>query len=61
MPLRCPRAPEADLLPQEMRQLVFGIRGRPTHRIVFAIEGNVVIILRVRHAAQDALTEEGLG
>jgi plasmid stabilization system protein ParE len=60
MPLRCPPALEADLLAQGIRQLAFGVGTRPTHRIVFTIAENVVTILRVRHAAQDFLSEEDI-
>jgi len=51
-PEACPPAPETDLHPNGLRQLHFGIGRRPTHRIVFTIEGLEVIILRVRHTAQ---------
>ncbi|WP_040352841.1 type II toxin-antitoxin system RelE/ParE family toxin [Blastopirellula marina] len=57
-PKRCPLAPEAALLPQGVRQLLFTIGKRPTHRIVFAIDENAVTILRVRHAAQADLQAE---
>lgn len=52
---RCAQAPESDLFPHGIRQLLYGIRRRPTHRIVFAIIGDDVTILRVRHTAQEAL------
>lgn len=61
MPERCPPSPEADLLPGSTRQLLFGIGRRHTHRIVFAIDRKTVVILRVRHASQDALGSEVLG
>jgi plasmid stabilization system protein ParE len=54
-PERWALAPETDLLPQGIRQLLFGLRRRPTHRIVFTIVDQDVTILRVRHAAQDEL------
>lgn len=59
-PERCSLAPETDLLAQGIRQLLFGLGRRPTHRAVFAIDGDTVIILRVRHAAQDSLTLDDL-
>jgi hypothetical protein len=61
MPLRCPRAFEADSLGQEIRQLDFGLGKHPTHRIVSTVADDVVTILRVRHVAQDALSERDLG
>lgn len=52
----CPHAPESDLVSTGLRQFHFGIRSRPTHRIVFAIEGDRVVVLRIRHLAQRDLT-----
>lgn len=57
---RCPFAVENDLHPHGLRELHFGSGRRPTHRIVFAIEGSIVTILRVRHAAQRELRLEDL-
>lgn len=55
MPLRCPLAPETDLLPQSIRQLLFGIGPRRTHRIIFTVHNKDVVVLRVRHMAQNEL------
>jgi hypothetical protein len=52
---------ESDLLADGIRQLNFGIGRRPTHRILFAIDGLSVVVLRVRHASQDALSGDDLG
>jgi plasmid stabilization system protein ParE len=60
-PERCALAIESDLLVQGIRQLSFGLGRRPTHRIVFAIEDSTVVVLRIRHASQDALSTEDLG
>ena len=60
LPERCPNAPESDSLHQSLRQLLFGIGKRPTHRIVFTIAENDVIVLAIRHASQDALTHHDL-
>ena len=59
-PQRCALAAEADLLSQGIRQLLYGLGRHPTHRIVFAIENDTVIILRVRHTSQDALSLDDL-
>jgi plasmid stabilization system protein ParE len=59
-PERCAIATEIDLLAEGIRQLNFGIGHRPTHRIVFAIDGHIVVVLRVRHVSQDALSGDGL-
>jgi len=56
MPERCSPATETDLLAQGIRQLLFGLGRRATHRIVFTIDGNTVVVLRVRHTSQDALS-----
>lgn len=60
-PERCPRSPESDLLPTGLRQLLFGIGSRGTHRIVFTVIETDVIVVRVRHAAQDAMTGDDVG
>jgi plasmid stabilization system protein ParE len=57
---RCHWAREHDLHPAGLRQQLFGIGRRATHRVVFIIENNQVTVLRVRHSAQDALTLEDL-
>jgi len=51
---------ESDLLAQGIRQLNFGLGCSPTHRIVFAIDGSTVAVLRVRHASQSALSLDEL-
>ena len=61
MPERCAMAAESDLLTQGIRQLLFGLRRRATHRIVFTIEDSTVVVLRVCHSSQDALSWDDLG
>ena len=56
MPLRCPLCDESDLRPGVIRQLLFGLGNRITHRIVFTVSDQTVSIVRVRHVAQDALS-----
>ncbi|MEX2315798.1 MAG: type II toxin-antitoxin system RelE/ParE family toxin [Pirellulales bacterium] len=60
MPERCSMAEERDLLSAGVRQLLFGLGRRATHRVVFAIDGDDVIVLRVRHSSQDALSLDDL-
>jgi plasmid stabilization system protein ParE len=60
-PERCSLATESDLLAEGIRQLNFGLGGRATHRIVFATEHNSVVVLRVRHVSQDALSAADIG
>ncbi len=57
-PERRPLAPESQDLPYEIRQLNYGLGRRPTHRAVFTIRPNMVLILRVRHLAQKPLSPE---
>ena len=47
MPFRCPRCDESDLHKAGIRQLLFGIGRRLTHRIIFVIIDSDVTILRV--------------
>lgn len=58
-PERCPEADEAVELGIDLRMLIHR-RGRQAFRILFTIEGSIVTIRRVLHAAQDRLTEDSL-
>ena len=49
VPFRWPFAPENDYFPYEVRQLNFGLGSRPTHRALYTVRPDVVVILRVRH------------
>jgi plasmid stabilization system protein ParE len=57
-PERCPEAPEAEWH-EGLRQLLHGKR-RQVHRILFEVRGETVVVLRVRHGAQDFLGPEEL-
>ncbi len=59
-PERCPLARENGLFPYEIRELHYGLGPRPTHRAVFTIRPDAVVILTIRHAAQRDLTADGL-
>ncbi len=54
-PDRCPIAAENPRFPYEIRQLNFGLGGKRTHRLVYTIRLKEVVVLRVRHLAQDAI------
>jgi hypothetical protein len=54
-----PLADESKDAGSDIREALFG-RRRHVYRILFRIEGNVVRILRVRHASQDRLVPEDL-
>jgi len=44
MPTRCSLAAERDLLEKGIRQLLFGLGRRPTHRIVFVVDNEDVVV-----------------
>ncbi len=45
-PERCPKAPEAISLGEDLRHLIVG-----NYRVIFVIEASTVTILHIRHAA----------
>jgi plasmid stabilization system protein ParE len=53
-PTRCPLAPESDVVGSEIRQQLYG-RRQHKYRILFAIRGDKVHVLHVRHGARDFL------
>ena len=59
-PERCPLAAESAAFPFEIRELHYGLGRRPTHRAVFRITDEQVLVLTVRHVAQDQLRPEDL-
>ena len=56
-PLRCPIDPDSEAYGEEVRLLLHGKQGN-RYRILFAIQGDAVHILTVRHTAQRTLNEE---
>ena len=59
-PQRCPLAPEHQALPLPIRQITYGVGRKPTHRALFAIRGQRVVVYAVRHVAQRDLRPEDL-
>jgi len=59
-PQRCPVAPENHKFPYELRELHYGIGSRPTHRALFTIRPDAVIVLAIRHGAQRDIAPEDL-
>ena len=57
-PARCPVSRENDQFPNEIHDLYFGIGRRRTHRAVFTIRRDLVLVLSVRHLAQQDLTPD---
>jgi plasmid stabilization system protein ParE len=56
-PQRCPIDPDSEVYGEEVRVLLYGKR-RGVHRVLFAIRGETVHVLTVRHSAQQSLAEE---
>jgi plasmid stabilization system protein ParE len=52
-PLRYPVIRESVCFPFELREMLFSIGRRPTHRVVFRINGMVVEIFHVKHVSQE--------
>ena len=52
-PEHCPLARENGQFPGELRELHYGVGSRPTHRAVFAIRPDIILVYTIRHAAQD--------
>lgn len=59
-PERYPVAPENGRFLYEIRELHYGLRSRPTHRAIFTIRDDMVLVLTIRHFAQADLTEGDL-
>jgi plasmid stabilization system protein ParE len=56
LPQRCPIAPENADFPFEVRQLLYG-RKPHEYRVLFTIDGDMVVVLHVRHGRRKRLTE----
>jgi len=57
---KCRLSPENDDFPIEIRQLAFGLGRRPSHRILFTLRPEMILVMRIQHLAQDGLSLEGL-
>ena len=55
-----PLADENDDFPYTIRELHYGLSSRPTHRAVYTIVDDSVIVLTIRHAAQDRIIPEDI-
>lgn len=51
---------ESDRFAYEIRNLPFGVGRRPTHHAVFAIRGEEVVVLTIRHLAQQDLSPDDI-
>jgi plasmid stabilization system protein ParE len=59
-PERCPLARENELFAADIRELHYGLGSRPTHRAVFTLLSDIVLVLTVRHVARADLTVNDL-
>jgi plasmid stabilization system protein ParE len=59
-PERHSRSKEKDRFTYEIRDLLFGLGRRLTHRAVFTIRGEDVVVLTVRHVGQKDLTPDDI-
>ena len=60
-PGRCVLARENDALDVVIRELHYGLRRKATHRAVFEIRNDEVLVYSVRHLAQRDLKPDDLG
>ena len=54
-PVRFPLADENDDFPYSIRELHYGFSSRPTHRAIYTITNENVVVLTIRHIARDRL------
>lgn len=54
-PERCATAAEQRQFPYALRELHFGLGSRPTHRVLFTIVKDTVIVLTIRHTARGSI------
>lgn len=59
-PERCVIARENAAFATTIRELHFGLRNKPTHRAVFEVRGDEVLVHSIRHLAQRDLRPEDL-
>jgi len=52
IPERCPLAAENEFTDREIRNLLFGVSSKPTHRVIFYLDEQDVIVVRVIHTSR---------
>ena len=57
-PERWPIAPESDVLPFIVRQLIYGLKRRKTHCAIYEVRDEKIIVHAIRHLAQDAMSPD---
>lgn len=60
-PERCVLARENDVFEATIRELHYGLRNMATHRAVFEVRKDEVLVYSIRHLAQHDLTPHELG
>lgn len=55
-PARFALAPEKDEFPEEIRELLYGLGSRLTHRALFEVRDDEVLVHAIRHHAQPPVT-----
>ena len=60
MPEQCSYATESDLRARGIRQMLYGIGRKNTHRIIFSVNGDRVVIYRVLSVRQGEMGAEDL-
>lgn len=59
-PEECSFARENHRFPYELRELHFGIGSHPTHRALFVIRPEAVVVVSIRHVSQQDVTPNDL-
>jgi len=60
MPESYSLAPENHKTPFELREMLVGLSGETTHRVLFRIQSDTIEVLAVRHVASDSVRFEDL-
>lgn len=59
-PRRCPLAHEDAKFPFKLRELLYGIGSKKTHRDLLTIRESAAFVLAIRHTAQPDVTSEDI-
>jgi plasmid stabilization system protein ParE len=58
-PLRYPLARENDQFPYDVRVMNYGVGSHPTHRALYTVRPDAVVVLSIRSCAQQDVTTGG--
>lgn len=59
-PQRCAVARENDNFPVTIRELHYGLGSKPTHRAIFVVRQDRVVVYSIQHLAQQDITADEL-